>query len=363
MELGMIITVLTLALVAIVIGIILAVSLSEKVPSVASEQEPLLPAVPLLAQVQDPIAVALQTEPVVEPEPQVKLLFVSDVEEANNQGRAWCSGNVEAEKVLLILSSCRGVHFANYILNHDFFANCCVYVVFVYIFANNHSLETMTQLLPKNVYYMFHEFISNFGFMNTDPRRQESVFQVPGLMHEQGRAIMTPNMPNALLRVRDLVKYDQDIADCFARYKNKNCSCTTNQDCGCRRELADKMAARRDACAEKYAAIMAKTNLPRTANVWRFHLKKQHLFNTLNHPSNFLSRLIFTELLEVHFAKEISEPCPESFFSVCRQPEFTGLSEQRSWTTWDRSILQYEWLDRLDEELTDPCEIFTSACG
>lgn len=360
--LGLAVATMILTLVVIIVGITLGVSMSKTVTQVAAAA-PASPAAPETApNVLTPEPAAAPTERpklVVEP---IKTVTVWDVYDANKKGNAWCSGNIHSKKVVFVLSSCRGIHYANYILNHDFFADCCLHLVFVHATREN-SFATVCKLVPTNVLYFFHEHIIHYNFLNTDPRLSESVFQVPGLMHDQGRSIITPNMPNPLLSARDLVLLDPNIQAAFVRYQNRTCKCTSDDDCECRLEIAEHMIRRRNASIDKYASIMMRTGLVRSANFFRLHIKTHHFFNSYSHPSNLLSLIIFTELLQVHFAAEIVNPCPIPFLLVSHQPEFIGSCCDSPWTTWDRSILQYEWLDCIlaGGKLADPGEILISA--
>lgn len=272
---------------------------------------------------------------------------MAEVHTINSGGKAWCCGNTQAPKTVLLLGPCRIITFANFVANHPFFKDCCVYVILVYL-IDKHTLQDpqlVSDLIPHNVDYFFHEFLRSFGYLNTDVTQACNIFTL-NFLRAGARSVMLPNMPNALLRLRDMVGFERPMREVYERYTQQSGACRCNQDlnCECAQELKTAMVRCRAAHVERWANILDKTQLFETANVLRTQLEKRHLFNTLNHPSNYYSLLVFTEVLRVHFP-EIENPRPPSVVAVSKKPEFTDHNNETApWTVFDRTFLNYEWL-------------------
>ena len=269
-----------------------------------------------------------------------------EVEQTNANGTTWCCGNESAAKTVFLLSSCRGVALLNFILNHSFFNDCRVHILLVYKVTPNlfENLLAVQNIVPKKVDYFFHEFIMRYGFLNTDERQKDTIFAVPNLMNENGRRVMMPNMPSPLLNVYDILHKDPEVHQIYKRYTEKMCSCNLEQDCGCRQEVARTLVLCRDKHIARYAAVLNKTGLTSVANALRTKFKIRKMFNTINHPSNYLHLIIFIDLMRLHFKGDVQRVCTPHVLAVAKKAEFTGGGY---WTIWDRTILEYRWLDAM----------------
>jgi hypothetical protein len=279
--------------------------------------------------------------------PDFRTIEMSDVSKASTAGKTWVCGNLKGAKTAFILGSCRIIPFANFLVNHPFFKDCRVHLALVYLFDARalQDKQLLSDFLPLNVDYFFHEFLKSYGFLNTDVTQSANIFQLD-FFRPGGKSVMLPNMPNPLLRLREMVKHDPIMKEAYDVYTRavKRCGCNFNLSCACGQELKDAMVRCRDAHAERWAAILDKTQLFETARIVRSALENKHLFNTLNHPSNYFSLLVFTEVLRVHFP-QIKRPCPPSVVAVSKKPEFTNHNEETTpWTVYDRVFLNYQWL-------------------
>lgn len=310
------------------------------------------------------------TEPEPEPEPKPEqesktmIVSVNEVSLSSAAGVAWSCRDHNTEKTVFILGSCRVAHYATYILHHDFFNDCRLVVVTVHTTpsAIYNDLDAVKLLVPPNITYFFHEFMIRFGYLNTSKKSRLNIFQLPNMADKT--SVMLPNMPDPLLRVRDIMKCDAESQRLFQAYlkrgggkggdggEERGCSCTEDQDCECRRELATRMIRCRDARLLKWVNIVQKVGLVTTAEVLRTKLCEMHLFNTCNHPSNLFALLVFKEMLLNEF--KIDGPLPNLVMEVAQGPEIIGPCDASSWTKWDCDILEYgKWL----REIFPNCEL------
>lgn len=303
-------------------------------------------------------------EPEPEPEPKTMIVSVNEVSLSSTAGIPWSCRDYNTEKTVFILGSCRVAHYATYILHHDFFNDCRLVVVTVHTTSSEiyNDVDAVMKLVPPNITYFFHEFMISFGYLNTNKKSQLNIFQLPNMADKT--SVMLPNMPDPLLRVRDILKCDAESQRFFQAYlrhgggkggdggEGGECSCTEDQDCECRRELATRMIQCRDARLLKWVNIVQKVGLVTTAEVLRTKLCEMHLFNTCNHPSNLFALLVFKEILLNEF--NIDGPLPDLVMEVAQGPEIIGPCDASSWTKWDCDILQYgKWL----REIFPNCEL------